>query len=118
MKKLCCLFILEQITKHRIFLRTMPSDKESLVNGELDFAFRFSRNGVAGSGAIAPRKHRVQNTAVFALSGAFQNNWGVHATVGADNKADGNSRLRYGPICQRIWCGKCFRRPRLLRSEE
>jgi len=72
--------------------------------GKLDLAFRFGRNAVAGCGTIPPGADGLQDVAVAHGADALQNEWAMHASVGANDKAD--FYLHAGSRGNHQWVGR------------
>src|SRR5208283_4921310 len=62
-----------------------------LPDGKLDFAFRFRRHAVAGSGPISPAAYGFNHVAVASHARAFQDQRAVHVAVSTDDEADSHS---------------------------
>jgi hypothetical protein len=82
------------------------SETRKLTTGKFNLSFRFGRNAVAGGWAIFPRTNRAQDVAVARGPSTLEDERTVHASIGADDKADLHLCAGYAPDHQRRGRGK------------
>ena len=82
------------------------SETGKLTTGKFNLSFRFGRNAVASGWAIFPRPNRAQDVAVARGPSTLQDERTVHASIGADDKADLHFCAGYAPDHQRRGSGE------------